>query len=605
MPSQKHRDKISVSEVFGPTVQGEGDVVGLPTVFVRTGGCDFLCVWCLGSNTSIRLASGGTKKMKDIEEGDILIGYNEATGELEETTVVAKAERKEEFEKVYRIEVTNSSNSKGKKTVCSGDHQFYVKGKGWIFAADINEGDVILTGHDYALESWVISNNNPMFDKVTQKKVSASLKETWKDPELRDRQRAIQMRPQTRHIHRLNKLGDKTPMKNPAIAAKSIRNRTYTMSNYERRVQRLVDYYKLPYANCDMKIRIQDKNSVQSNARYPDFHIPGTNKVVEVYDPTFRSIGNTVNREESGYANDRVAFYKRNGYDCLPLVVKPGVANKDIVKQLSEFAMNGSTVKSVKLLNKKARGAMYKSINEDGTLTLYDIKCEPVPTFFANHLLTHNCDSLHAVLPEHAKSWNKLTFDELEGEIEACANGRPLPVTLSGGNPALQPFGPLIKKMKPKGYTFAMETQGTIVQDWFEDLDWLILSPKPPSSGMVNDWNSVKQCIDAAGVQTSVSIKIVVMNDEDFEFVESVYREFRNEIENEKLTFFLSVGNPNPPHESTDPERTYGSNVFDQAEIVKQTEKILSWVLLQDFWVRTPRIIPQMHTLLWGNQKGV
>ncbi|MBI05801.1 MAG: 7-carboxy-7-deazaguanine synthase QueE [Rhodospirillaceae bacterium] len=37
---------IRVSEIFGPTVQGEGALIGLPTVFVRTGGCDYRCTWC-------------------------------------------------------------------------------------------------------------------------------------------------------------------------------------------------------------------------------------------------------------------------------------------------------------------------------------------------------------------------------------------------------------------------------------------------------------------------------------------------------------------------------------------------------------------------------
>ena len=31
---------VTVSEVFGPVIQGEGGVIGRPTVFVRTGGCD-------------------------------------------------------------------------------------------------------------------------------------------------------------------------------------------------------------------------------------------------------------------------------------------------------------------------------------------------------------------------------------------------------------------------------------------------------------------------------------------------------------------------------------------------------------------------------------
>src|SRR5215831_5300129 len=40
------RESIAISEIFGPTVQGEGPLIGQPTVFVRTGGCDYRCVWC-------------------------------------------------------------------------------------------------------------------------------------------------------------------------------------------------------------------------------------------------------------------------------------------------------------------------------------------------------------------------------------------------------------------------------------------------------------------------------------------------------------------------------------------------------------------------------
>ena len=33
-------------EVFGPTIQGEGAEAGVPTHFVRLGGCDYRCTWC-------------------------------------------------------------------------------------------------------------------------------------------------------------------------------------------------------------------------------------------------------------------------------------------------------------------------------------------------------------------------------------------------------------------------------------------------------------------------------------------------------------------------------------------------------------------------------
>lgn len=38
--------KIPVMEIFGPTIQGEGMVVGQKTMFVRTAGCDYSCSWC-------------------------------------------------------------------------------------------------------------------------------------------------------------------------------------------------------------------------------------------------------------------------------------------------------------------------------------------------------------------------------------------------------------------------------------------------------------------------------------------------------------------------------------------------------------------------------
>lgn len=37
---------IPLAEIFGPTIQGEGFLVGKSTYFVRVGGCDYKCLWC-------------------------------------------------------------------------------------------------------------------------------------------------------------------------------------------------------------------------------------------------------------------------------------------------------------------------------------------------------------------------------------------------------------------------------------------------------------------------------------------------------------------------------------------------------------------------------
>jgi len=40
------KKRMPIMEIFGPTIQGEGMVIGRKTMFVRTGGCDYSCAWC-------------------------------------------------------------------------------------------------------------------------------------------------------------------------------------------------------------------------------------------------------------------------------------------------------------------------------------------------------------------------------------------------------------------------------------------------------------------------------------------------------------------------------------------------------------------------------
>lgn len=44
--SAKDDQKIPVIEIFGPTIQGEGMVIGRRTYFIRFGGCDYKCTKC-------------------------------------------------------------------------------------------------------------------------------------------------------------------------------------------------------------------------------------------------------------------------------------------------------------------------------------------------------------------------------------------------------------------------------------------------------------------------------------------------------------------------------------------------------------------------------
>lgn len=38
--------RVPIMEVFGPTIQGEGALIGMPTYFIRVGGCSYRCTMC-------------------------------------------------------------------------------------------------------------------------------------------------------------------------------------------------------------------------------------------------------------------------------------------------------------------------------------------------------------------------------------------------------------------------------------------------------------------------------------------------------------------------------------------------------------------------------
>src|SRR5215813_7827311 len=132
------------------------------------------------------------------------------------------------------------------------------------------------------------------------------------------------------------------------------------------------------------------------------------------------------------------------------------------------------------------------------------------------------CDTLYAVLPEYRDDWVPMTPPDIMAHVNELAGGKPVLVSLSGGNPALQPLAPLIALGRGRGLSFALETQGSISQPWFAELDWLILSPKPPSACVATDWNAFDACLAAAGGRPRCALKIVVFDDPDYSYARAV-----------------------------------------------------------------------------------
>ncbi len=203
------------------------------------------------------------------------------------------------------------------------------------------------------------------------------------------------------------------------------------------------------------------------------------------------------------------------------------------------------------------------------------------------------CDTLYAVLPAYRNEWAFMTPADIMARVEELAGGNPVLVSLSGGNPALQPLASFITLGRRNGHTFALETQGSLAQPWFAELDWMVLSPKPPSSGMATDWDAFEACLQAASGRPHSVLKIVIFDDADYTYARTVAARYP------ALPVYLQIGNPAPL------TRT-GGTVSDEADINDLLRRF-RWLVgkvTSDHWFAAT-VLPQLHVLTWGNKRGV
>lgn len=194
------------------------------------------------------------------------------------------------------------------------------------------------------------------------------------------------------------------------------------------------------------------------------------------------------------------------------------------------------------------------------------------------------CDSLYAVDIEHRDTWKRMSAEEIMHEIETLTNGEPILVTLSGGNPAIYDFSALIALGHKKGYHFAMETQGSMHKAYFSELDFLTLSPKPPSAQISINHSKLAQCL---GAHPSPTLKVVVANEEDYQFAKALHQQYPNT----PMTL-------QPCNLETDEDDT-----ADIEALNVQLEWLINKIKEDSFYQVT--ILPQLHVLLWNNKRGV
>jgi 7-carboxy-7-deazaguanine synthase len=203
------------------------------------------------------------------------------------------------------------------------------------------------------------------------------------------------------------------------------------------------------------------------------------------------------------------------------------------------------------------------------------------------------CDSAFTWDGSAKDDIRQLTAEEIWHELKELGGDSFNHVTISGGNPALiAALGELIAVLKEHKIRTALETQGSRWQEWFVEIDDLTISPKPPSSRMETNFSVLDDIIGKLHEhqrQHAFSLKVVIFDERDFDYAVNLHQRYPS------VPFFVQVGNDD-------------THTMNDDQLIKGLLTKFEWLI--DKIAASPdmnnvRALPQLHTLVWGNKRGV
>ncbi|HHU6750455.1 TPA: 7-carboxy-7-deazaguanine synthase QueE [Staphylococcus pseudintermedius] len=178
--------------------------------------------------------------------------------------------------------------------------------------------------------------------------------------------------------------------------------------------------------------------------------------------------------------------------------------------------------------------------------------------------------------------------EEILAQLRHIGGHRFNHVTISGGNPALiKGLQSFVDLCEANDIRTALETQGSQFKPWMRQINDLTLSPKPPSSGMQQNLPRLDAVIEQLDL-SRINLKVVVFDDADYDFAKMIHQRYPD------IPFYLQVGNP-----------------YLEAHVEQHTAKLLDHYeqlidrVTADAEMNEVFVLPQLHTLIWSNQKGV
>lgn len=465
---------------FWRTIQGEGPYSGHPAVFLRLAGCNFgdkvdHCNFCFPSTKQIQ-SPQGTRQMQDLRVGDLLFALD-ADFNLTTTQIKKKLTRRvsqEEFVRVfYEASRKVGGARKRHSIVCTAEHPFHVKDKGFIAAKDLTLDDVIYHVKGNETQSLQKRINNPMHDATVAAKVHNQLRAKRASGELKEYERTAWHR---KNLSELRKV--RNAMFDPASQLKMLRNKKYPKSGTEKLVEKLFKAIEVSVTYVGNKRSFVVGTDAMGYSR-PDFVVG--NKVFEVYDTTYPHYAEGL-RNKDNYEIPKRRFYKKLGYEVMfinqdTLGGKFKITEQSIAKfgmAVNKFLKNGARVVGVEYLDNK--GFSQLDVGSDGKVEVTNFSCHPYNTFIVDGLHTHNCDTSFQF-----NQGTAYTHLDLLTALQKLPGYRKSDIlVITGGEPTLQPA--LIDFLRNVGSLsfrrVQIETNGTQVA-FFKALDEELRADKP------------------------------------------------------------------------------------------------------------------------------
>jgi 7-carboxy-7-deazaguanine synthase len=199
------------------------------------------------------------------------------------------------------------------------------------------------------------------------------------------------------------------------------------------------------------------------------------------------------------------------------------------------------------------------------------------------------CDTPYAVDPAQVRQAENLSDEQVLDRLDALA---PAPLlTLSGGNPVLWPLSErFLDGLRWRYDRLAVETQGSRWREWVGRVDSLVVSPKPPSSGMATaeHRHQFDRFMSRAFLHPGLALKVVVFDGADLDWARTVH------ASHPRVPFYLSAG--------TDIAEAA------HADVVAGVAARYGWLCEQvaaEPDLSDAVVLPQLHVIAWGQRVGV